>query len=182
MTTTTLKRTLNETDWRYYENDKIGIHPNDIEMFIVPNGLVSVGEDMLPSHKEGKFSLYHALQSRRLESDMEFYGLDEISLDDWLVQVWFLDPKQENPVGGHSNLNDHGYFLADDCVLYKFPSYIPLSLIKRLKEGDKFEFEGSHGKFTVTVSQSKWRYRRYGQFEEVLDRLIERAKELYEVA
>jgi hypothetical protein len=53
-----------------------------------------------------------------------------------------------------------------------FATYLPASLFKGKKEGDKVVISTKWGEVELTLSQLKYRYRRFGAFEEVMKKLL----------
>jgi len=170
-----LIRELNEIDWQWYERHLAGIHREDIEMFIIPNIPSRVIEKL---SRRGRFYTFNSYSAEKVEDVLKFYGTPCIDLDDYLIQIWCKDTKNETPIGGHSNLSDHGYTLPDSNELYRFPTEIPLSLIKGLKEGDALKIHGYQGSFTLTARQLGNKYTKEGPFEVALENLLERARQL----
>lgn len=63
--------------------------------------------------------------------------------------------------------------VVDQARDEKFPTHLPYSLLKGLKEGDTLRLERKNGVvFELKASQSTTRYRRFGNFEEVLEKLL----------
>jgi len=143
-----------------WDNPK-SVARDNIAIFIVPNGLVPVRE--LRSGSD-----FAQEQLKDIES---FYGI-KLDDDDWLTQFWATDRSDRS---GNSNLNDHGY-VTQEGNLYRFPTYIPLSLIRDKQEGDAIRINGAQGRFTLQCLQLPYRYSRFGKFEEVLSGLLSRVK------
>ena len=140
-------------DPKYVDRDNIAI-------FIVPNRLKPV--------REMKIVEFYRDRLKKIEA---FYGL---TLDDneLMVEFWATDRSDRS---GNSNLNDHGY-VTKGGNLYRFPTYIPLSLIRDKQEGDILRIDGAQGAFTLQCLQKPYRYSRFGKFEEVLSGLLSRVK------
>jgi len=91
------------------------------------------------------------------------------------INMWILgdDPKNDN-------FSCHGYsdhYVSDlGLEYYKKPTpeffapkYIPLNVLREIKEGDTKEFESWNGvKVRITFEQKGHRYERHGKFEETL--------------
>lgn len=55
----------------------------------------------------------------------------------------------------------------------RFPSHLPYSVVKDLKEGDTLTLRHKNGVvFNLKVSQTTTRYARFGNFEDVLEKLV----------
>jgi hypothetical protein len=143
-----------------WDNPK-AVQRDNVAIFIVPNGLVPVRE--LRSGSE--------LAQETLARIESFFGL-QIADDDWLVQFWATDRSDRS---GNSNLNDHGY-VDEHGDLHRFPTYIPVSLVRDKNEGAILRIYGDQGTFTLQCLQRPYRYARFGRFEETLKGLLDRVK------
>ena len=143
-----------------WDNPK-SVARDNVAIFIVPNGLVPVRE--LRSGSD--------FAQETLEQIESFFGI-KLDDDDWLTQFWATDRSDRS---GNSNLNDHGY-VTQEGNLYRFPTYIPVSMIANSKEGDTLRINGDQGRFTLQCLQKPYRYSRFGRFEEVLQSLLSRVK------
>ena len=137
------------------------IERDNVALFLIPNGLVPVKELRTGSE-------FAQEQLARIE---KFFGIT-IADDDLLAQFWATDRSDRS---GNSNLNDHGY-VTQEGNLYRFPTYIPVSMIANSKEGDTLRINGDQGPFTLQCLQKPYRYSRFGKFEEVLKDLLGRVK------
>jgi hypothetical protein len=93
--------------------------------------------------------------------------------DDVLVQLWWTG-------SGSENWSRHSLPSCLNCTkadierlkagkyVGNMVEYLPLRLIKDFKEGDTFTVEANGKKVTVICNQKDYRYRDYGNFEEVL--------------
>lgn len=77
-----------------------------------------------------------------------------------LVQVWTTSEDSEN-------WTDHGHAGIDG----RFPDRIPSSWLQGLEEGDHLVVVTDKYMFGLTLRQSAYRYRSFGPFEKVLDRV-----------
>ena len=75
-----------------------------------------------------------------LEQIESFFGI-KLDDDDSLTQFWATDRFDRS---GNSTLNDHGY-VTQEGNLYRFPTYIPVSMIANSKEGDTLRINGDQG-------------------------------------
>ena len=147
------------------------------DVFVIPNTASAVKEYNSDGHKE-----YFAELSR----------LNNIPINesDKIVELWFsnhLELKSDN-------LNDHGFIVLSEGSRIQISAhnlmFVPAPIIAGVTEGDKLVFkapavghildetnEGSCERFpvileiTMTCSQSKYRYARFGKFEEVINRV-----------
>jgi hypothetical protein len=105
----------------------------------------------------------------------------ELKDEDEMVQVWIISSKCDNwsdtfggfqEVIGNDEWEDHEEGKKALITGY-FPNYIPKRLIEGKKEGDKIELTcPEYGvKITLTCRQLKYRYSRFGKFEEVLNQV-----------
>lgn len=117
----------------------------------------------------------------------EYNDLDQ-EADEHLVETWIVSDDL-----GTENLGDHGFRIVDgdkelfgNC--YKI-GLIPYSLLKEKKEGDKIELkyvahvldisnrenpqdEDALLNLTLELDQTDYRYKGFGRFEDVLERVI----------
>lgn len=127
-------------------------------VFIIPNALQSVSD---------RKTLSYDSTCERVE---EVYGI-KLNDDDLLVQLWTLDP--DGGTSGQNNFECHG--VKQDRTKM-FPYCGPAKLFQGKKEGDTVTFTGCYGTFEVTLKQKGYRYERFGEFHEVLDDLVAKAK------
>ncbi len=147
------------------------------DVFVIPNIAGVVKEYNSDIHKE-----YFAELSR----------LNNIPINDndKIVELWFsnhLELKSDN-------LNDHGFIVLSEGSRIQISAhnlmFVPAAMFVGVTEGDKLVFkapaighildetnEGSCERFpvileiTMTCSQSKYRYARFGKFEEVINKV-----------
>ena len=123
-------------------------------MFIVPNGIRPFENFMRPEE------YLQTLKDVGIDADIEDVG----------VHVWIHSSESENwqdhkmPSQVWKALSD----AAGHKVHRYYPCYIPLRLLKGVKEGDKITL----GPVTVTCQQQGYRYRNFGTFEQVLAMLV----------
>lgn len=141
----------------------------DCEMFIIPNSL-NRASTFLCNAGRFKESANVILTANGLETES----------DPVLMQVWIVADSMEC-----DNLNDHiGVFTAEDgseSFYGQVWSYLPASLFKNAKEGDTVTVHIPAGVYgysrefetvlNTTLSQKKFRYRDFGAFEAVFERL-----------
>ena len=137
------------------------IQRDNIAVFIIPNGLVPVRE--LRSGSE--------FAQEKLKDIEAFFGI-RLDDEDFLAQFWATDRSDRS---GNSNLNDHGY-VDENEDLHRFPTYIPVSLVRDKNEGAILRIYGDQGTFTLQCLQRPYRYARFGRFEETLKGLLDRVK------
>ena len=96
-----------------------------------------------------------------------------LTVEEPMIQVWATNNECDN-------FTDHlaGYarmigIPLEDRRKNKFPTHLPYSLLKDLKEGDTLKLQRKDGvKFELEISQLTTRYPYYGSFEEVLEKLV----------
>lgn len=79
------------------------------------------------------------------------------------VQVWFTSDESEN-------WTDHSH----PRIPNRIPNNLPIELFEGKVEGDTVTFDHDDLTIELVLNQSDYRYRRFGQFEEVLESLIAR--------
>lgn len=156
---------------------------NNIELagdvFIVPNSL-------------GKGS--SRLLSGSTIKELLVNNFPDLGNDDRVVETWSCSP------GVSENLQDHGFYAVDETGhdWYVRPvmgaNYVPVSVFTGKHEGDTVyltisaiarRFERKDGdiecferditlSMTLTLAQAKYRYRSFGNFEECLQKLLDR--------
>jgi hypothetical protein len=106
----------------------------------------------------------------RLEDQISCLGLKiDLHPNDMLVQVWCTSPDSEN-WQDHGGLQLGGHKLTPG----EFPGYLPVRLFDGKTEGMTIEIEAENGEIIeLTLSQLKYRYRRFGTFDQVLKQLKE---------
>lgn len=130
------------------------------EAFIVPNNLVKW--ETMPNYLK-----------ERLAADLRRFGIEPDEGE--YAQVWILSESL-----GLENATDHGLdrevceTLGLDYAKrgYYAPGYLPVSLIRGLKEGDSVTTTSENGtNIVIKFEQKPYRYGRFGRFEEVLEYL-----------
>ena len=138
-------------------------NPIRLDAFIVPNGSYS----LLPTNPCFK-------------SDME--RIQEIGIKpevgEELIEVWILS-RDRHEEGKDSNLTDHGWFelgpQANAFSTEYAPASLPYSVLKDVKEGDSIDLVSKSGqKINLRFNQADYRYRMYGKFEEVTEKVHSR--------
>jgi hypothetical protein len=152
-----------------------------VDMFIVPNSSITIEKMLLRKQYEGWLS--------RL---MEVNGL-ELSNNECLIDVWMVSNSTTGDTNLESdNLRDHG-FEVDGKRACIGSAYFPKRLIESKKEGDVIEInlpitypeyqrDENTGKLincseddviaiSLKLNQKDYRYRRFGNFEEVLEKV-----------
>ena len=148
-----------------------------LNVFIVPNSVMAVN-DVFESFRDS----YEKVMKDVLAQKGEKLNLDE----DLLVQLWYTN-------GDTENLGDHGLVFKvagdDDHGMIHIPNelgYLPVKLFEGKGEGDVVDVDipawiyqnGEHKKnvtlrLHLTLDQKDFRYRRYGDFASLLNRLVE---------
>ncbi len=132
------------------------------DVFIIPNSLAHKDE-FLGSKEEQKKQMERLVKSVQRCVDLP--------ADTVYVQVWCVTPGSDD-----SNWQCHYEMIKPDedpeeVIGENFPLYLPCSLFKGHKEGDKVYFQTRWGLVELTLNQKDYRYRRYGKFEDVLGQL-----------
>lgn len=107
--------------------------------------------------------------SREIYKEMKWFGFTPQEGDKF-IEVWAATPDNEN-----SNWSAHWWEFQKMTGLEndRFPLYLPYKFLKNLSEGDCLELRRNDGcVFRITASQQKYRYRRFGTFENVLGQLV----------
>ena len=145
---------------RFLGNENIGTFNGDV--FIIPNGL-SVYEDL-------------RIMQEFYKDLCELNGVDPTG--EQFVQVWICSDELNT-----ENMSCHG-FRVNGNYMNAFCGDLPVSLVKDLREGDTVTVNfraypdinmGSSDEIitmNLKLNQSDYRYRRFGNFEEVLRRLL----------
>ena len=135
------------------------------DVFIVPNKAQNVGKN-----KSSDF--WVSQRSKTLNT----IGIDIMKLDDNddLVEVWCCSVGSDN-WQSHDLPTDLKKELKETTGGVKkhslFPSYIPRSMMKELKEGESFEVVFGGVSVTLTARQLSYRYRTFGSFEDTLNKI-----------
>ena len=89
-----------------------------------------------------------------------------ISVEEPMIQIWAANKACDNFAAHTEN---YAKLIGMD---QRFPTHLPYSLLKGLKEGDTLTLQLKNGvKFELELSQMTHRYP-FGDFEEVLENLI----------
>lgn len=81
----------------------------------------------------------------------------ELSEDETYIQVWVGNEENDNWTCDGEN---------------HFPSYLPLSILKDVKEGETINLKWNGEDVRLRASQLEYRYRKFGKFEDVLKSII----------
>ena len=146
-----------------------------LNVFIVPNSLMTVNDVFDAFRPSYEMVMKDVLAQKGEELDNE---------KDLLVQLWYTN-------GDTENLSDHGLNFEvvgdENGGVISIPnelSFLPVKLFDGLGEGDKVDVDvpawiyqmGQHKKnatlrLHLTLDQSDYRYRRYGDFASLLNTL-----------
>lgn len=155
-------------------------------VFVVPNAAGYCRQFWLKSVGERVEKYSKALCSQKgIEFDPEH---------DTLVQVWFVSRYYENLGNnylkddnlGSSDMSSHGFRMDGEHYDFRYP-YLPLPLIKDVKEGDTMDLEfevekrdiddnictSGTIKLHITFDQRSYRYRSFGNFEDVVRKVVQ---------
>jgi len=125
------------------------------DVFIIPNCPVR------ESDWDGSFRLIAKEQWTRFKN--RIHRVINEKEDEAYVQVWCCTPGDNE-----SNWSCHHEMPDNE----NFATYLPVSLFKGKKEGDSVVVNTRWGEVVLTLSQLKYRYRRFGAFEEVMKKLL----------
>ncbi len=153
----------------------ITITTETAKCFVVPNSMITAND------------LYNP--ETRIPWLEELARINNVKVADManepLVELWFTDKESL----GSENLCDHGFTAevnGEECFFVPSITYLPVSFFKDLKEGDKIHFTvpienpavGIKASLVMTVelNQRDFRYRRFGDFQDVLGSLLGKMK------
>ncbi len=143
------------------------------DIFVIPNSAGKI-ENFIPFEDS----------LNEMKQICELNGYGEFDKNDPLIQVWVCDNKCEN------YQNHYPKFTAEGKTYrYNLTSFIPYSILKNVKEGETIDLDlpvtGFHINeddtessidtvisFKLTAKQTSYRYRRFGNFEEVVERVV----------
>lgn len=144
------------------------------ECFIIPNAPATKQELFWSEETEEK-------KEEKFKSFMQKWVHNKIQVptDSTYIEVWCVTPDKKGSNWGSgfemvsaNNWDKDLNSEENENLGEQFPKYLPLCLIKDLKEGDKIVFPTKWGLVELTMRQLAYRYRRFGKFEEVLQKLI----------
>lgn len=128
----------------------------EAEMFIIPNGIRTERghkscEDMFWKSIDKKMEIYFGEKAMKKN-----HGSRR------MVQIWITSSESDNWADKKCPI-DGGYFIPN----------LPTWMIGKMKEGDTIEVDlPNHGAvLRLTAAQKKYRYERFGNFEDVLKQL-----------
>jgi len=137
------------------------------DIFIVPNGLMSV-RNTIGSSEEDSRRRFENNRKRVLKNILDHKDSER------LVEIWVCSPENDN-------WHDHSYIQIllgkkygrdEDWSEYSFPMYLPIEFFEGKKEGNVVKLNTTFGEVELTLAQTKYRYRRFGDFEYCLKNLI----------
>lgn len=133
------------------------------EVFIIPNmPVVYGGED-------------NEYTNKSIENKMAKFGYTPKD-GERFFQVWTVSPDrpEDKPEEWSENWADHGMpkIIADQ---FMWPSFLPASLLPT-NEGESTVISTENNSYELTAAQSKYRYGRFGTFEEVAANLSSKCK------
>lgn len=130
------------------------------EMFVVPNSAT-------------KFDSKYQSSITSMKEISSVYNM-EVTDETLLVEIWVTDDNSENWSchGVPESCQSIAEWLpgARSPLGLQWPSYIPYDLVKDLKEGETLDVNFPNGYIVkLTANQKSYRYKRYGNFEEVVN-------------
>jgi hypothetical protein len=125
------------------------------DVFIIPNCPVR------ESDWDGSFGLIAKEQWTRFKN--RIHRVINEKEDEAYVQVWCCTPGEDD-----SNWSCHREMPDNE----NFATYLPASLFKNKKEGESVVVNTKWGEVVLTLAQLKYRYRRFGAFEETMKSLL----------
>lgn len=126
----------------------------EAEMFIIPNAIsVEKGDDKNP---------FWDIMNKKMKT---YFGDDAAKRDlgkRRMVQVWIVSEESDN-WADHGSPIDGKFFISN----------LPTWMIKDMIEGDTIEIDlpNHNAVLKLTAAQLKYRYKRFGTFENVLKQL-----------
>lgn len=129
-------------------------------IFIIPNSPERV-------NKKEDLDDFEQKWINGIENTLKAVGIN--SIDSPLIQVWAANDECDN-----FECHYWDYFkMIPQEKPKSFPRYLPYSVLKDLKEGDTLTLNHESGvTIKLTASQLKARYRNFGAFETVLNKLV----------
>lgn len=155
-----------------------GIHIN-ADLFIIPNSAAKI-EDLIDISRENNL--------KYMQKICELNGMKFDEQNDYLIETWYCSEEFEC-----DNIPDHSIYCNTEdgqrCIIgVESRRWLPSNLFKGKKEGDTINVKipvwvrinnrnngdaiDAIADFTITLSQTKYRYARFGNFEEVLEKVI----------
>lgn len=147
------------------------------DLFIIPNSASKI-EDLLDFVRDENL--------KRMQNICELNNMSFNPEKDYLIETWYCSPELEC-----DNIADHSIHVmtqnGEDCIIGVESHYLPSNLFIGKKEGDVIKVKlpvwvrtGSRknaatdmvADFSITLAQQKYRYRRFGAFEECFNRVI----------
>ena len=154
-------------------------------VFVIPNKVVKIDWNVqhIIERSRGYFldhnqSIYDSLEGvPECEMTEGEYNGKKYSYPAQWIQIWAqdLEEKSSNPAPertGSYNFGRHGFYYNGEYYRCGFPDYLPASLFTGKKEGDKISFKLNDIPFELELAQGKGRYRRFGKFEEIFEKMI----------
>lgn len=160
------------------------------DMFIIPNDLISLGELYSKSNmvKINKFAedngLYMTPSDKICEVWLTSHDLHSDNISDDGIKIDF---NEDDIKIFDKFVYERDKLIKCDCGFTSFMNFMPVSLIKYMKENDVKEFRylisipsKEYNKeldiklnLKITAKQLAYRYREFGKFEDVIKRLID---------
>lgn len=150
------------------------------DLFIVPNHAVSLLDEYVP--------LSYAKKQIQALIEIENANNCMISMKDQLIQVWYCNEQCENGVHHDPYVIDQDGRVWD--IFFNLGEYLPEPIVRKLHEGETsivnipvtLEYYDVETKSKdcrsaimrayITPKQKAYRYRGFGRFEEVLERVL----------
>ena len=141
----------------------------ECDAFIIPNQTSSISNKIFLREDDSYIIRFK-----------EFCDINKVEYDDITavpqVNLWFTNNEIDN-IARH-NFIINGIKFSNSYM--NNVELIPLPMVKEIKEGEKISFIYKYDepgnehlvKFVCTAAQTKYRYRRFGTFEEVLKNII----------
>lgn len=97
-----------------------------------------------------------------------------LTVEEPMIQVWATNKDCDNFA---DHIADYQKMIGADVEVAsgnnRFPTHLPLSLLNGLKENDTLVLHLKRGiEIELTLSQTTTRYRRFGNFEDVLESIL----------
>lgn len=133
--------------------------------FIVPNSICSLWDF---TGNSGKRAVLKEMEPASYWADAptladSFDKRFRVQDGDLFVQVWFVSDDNDNWA-------DHRYSVGGELFRMR---HLPLRALEGLEEGDTLSFRYHGQEVRVVAEQAKFRYSRFGKFEDLLTRLVQ---------
>lgn len=158
-----------------------------ISGLVVRTEKIIIGECfIIPNHPATKQELFWSEETEE-EKEKKFkefmkkwvHSKIAVPMDETYIEVWCVTPgkKGSNWGSGFEMVSPENWdkdldLEENENLGEQFPKWLPLCLLKDLKEGDVIYLNSKWGLVELHMRQLRYRYRRFGNFEEVLKQIL----------